>query len=95
MSSRLLESQFPDLLTRLESLESQHWHIQYEVEQIRRTNSVIKEIRVVDLIFDPTKCGKGVEEINRYLERGFEVYKQFQTESGLVIELARWGIKDE
>ena len=65
------------------------------MEQIRRTNSVIKEIRVVDLIFDPTKCGKGVEEINRYLERGFEVYKQFQTESGLVIELARWGTNDE
>ena len=95
MSSRLLESQFPDLLTRLESLESQHWHIQYEVEQIRRTSDVIKEVKVVEVIFDPSKCGKGVEEINRYLERGFEVFKQFQTESGLVIELARWGIKDE
>ena len=93
--SRFEESQFPDLQIRLENLESQNWHIQYEVEQIRRTSSVIKEIRVVDLIFDPTKCGKAVEEINRYLERGFEVYKQFQTESGLVIELARWGIKDE
>ena len=93
--SRFEESQFPDLQIRLENLESQNWHIQYEVEQIRRTNSVIKEIRVVDLIFDPTKCGLGIEEINRYLERGFEVYKQFQTESGLVIELARWGIKDE
>ena len=93
--SRLTESQFPDLLTRLENLESQNWHIQYEVEQIRRTNSVIKEIRVVDLIFDPTKVGKSVEEINRYLERGFEVYKQFQTESGLVIELERWGTNDE
>ena len=93
--SRFEESQFPDLQMRLENLESQNWHIQYEVEQIRRTNSVIKEIRVVDLIFDPTEVGKSVEEINRYLERGFEVYKQFQTESGLVIELARWGIKDE
>ena len=93
--SRFEESQFPDLQMRLENLESQNWHIQYEVEQIRRTNSVIKEIRVVDLIFDPTKCSKGVEEINRYLEHGFEVYKQFQTESGLVIELARWGSKDE
>ena len=93
--SRFEESQFPDLQMRLENLESQNWHIQYEVEQIRRTNSVIKEIRVVDLIFDPTKVAKSVEEINRYLERGFEVYKQFQTESGLVIELARWGINDE
>ena len=80
---------------RLENLERTNWHIQYQVEQIRRTNDVIKEIRVVDLIFDPTKVGKSVEEINRYLERGFEVYKQFQTESGLVIELAMWGTNDE
>ena len=93
--SRFEESQFPAMQEHLESLERSRWHLQHEVDKIRRTNDVIKEVRVVDLIFDPTKCGKGVEEINRYLERGFEVFKQFQTESGLVIELARWGIKDE
>ena len=93
--SRFEESQLPDLQMRLENLENQNWHIQYQVEQIKRTNSVIKELKVVDLVFDPTKCDIAVEKINRYLERGFEVYKQFQTESGLVIELARWGIKDE
>ena len=80
---------------RLDNLERSSGHLQFEVNSLRRTNYVIKEIRVVDLIFDPTKCGKGVEEINRYLERSFEVYKQFQTESGLVVELARWGTKDE
>ena len=93
--SRFEESQFPDLKMRLENLENQNWHMHYEVEQIKRTNSVIKELRVVDLVFDPTKVGKSVEEVNRYLERGFEVFKQFQTESGLVIELARWGTNDE
>ena len=93
--SRFEESQFPDLQTRLENLENQNWHMHYEVEQIKRTNSVIKELRVVDLVFDPTKVGKSVEEVNRYLKRGFEVFKQFQTESGLVIELARWGTNDE
>ena len=93
--SRFEESQFPAMQERLESLERSNWHLQHEVDKIRRTNDVIKEVRVVDLLFDRTKYGKGVEEINRYLERGFEVFKQFQTESGLVIELARWGIKDE
>ena len=93
--SRFEESQFPDLQMRLDNLERTNWHIQYQVEQIRRTNDVIKEIKVVEVIFDPSKAGKGVEEINRYLELKFEIYKQFQTESGLVIELARWGIKDE
>ena len=93
--SRLIESQLPEMQTRLDNLERSNGHLQFEVNSLRRTNDVIKEVRVVDLIFDPTKCSKGVEELNRYLERGFEVYKQFQTESGLVIELARWGIKDE
>jgi regulator of replication initiation timing len=93
--SRFEESQLPEMQERLESLERSNWHLQHEVDKIRRTNDVIKEVRVVDLLFDRTKYGKGVEEINRYLERGFEVFKQFQTESGLVIELARWGIKDE
>jgi len=93
--TRFEESQFPVMQERLESLERSNWHLQHEVDKIRRTNDVIKEVRVVDLLFDRTKCGKGVEEINRYLEHGFEVFKQFQTESGLVIELARWGIKDE
>jgi len=93
--SRFEDSQLPDLQMRLENLENQNWHIQYQVEQIKRTNSVIKELKVIDLIFEPTKCDIAVEKINRYLERGFEVYKQFQTESGLVIELARWGINDE
>ena len=93
--SRLIESQLPEMQTRLDNLERSNGHLQFEVNSLRRTNDVIKEVRVVDLIFDPTKCGRGVEELNRYLERGFEVYKQFQTESGLVIELARWGTKDE
>ena len=93
--SRYEDSQLPDLQMRLENLENQNWHIQYQVEQIKRTNSVIKELKIVDLVFDPTKCDLAVEKINRYLESGFEVYKQFQTESGLVVELARWGIKDE
>ena len=95
MSSRFFEGQLPEMQLRLDNLERSSGHLQFEVNSLRRTNDVIKEVRVVDLIFDPTKCGKGVEEINRYLECGFEVYKQFQTESGLVIELARWGIKDE
>ena len=93
--SRLIESQLPEMQTRLDNLERSNGHLQFEVNSLRRTNDVIKAVKVVEVIFAPTKCGKGVEEINRYLELNFEIYKQFQTESGLVIELARWGIKDE
>ena len=93
--SRYEESQLPEMQMRLDNLERSSGHLQFEVNSLSRTNQVIKEIKVVEVIFDPSKAGKGVEEINRYLELKFEIYKQFQTESGLVIELARWGIKDE
>ncbi len=93
--SRYEESQLPEMQMRLDNLERSSGHLQFEVNSLRRTNDVIQEIKVVEVIFDPSKAGKGVEEINRYLELKFEIYKQFQTESGLVIELARWGIKDE
>ena len=93
--SRLEESQLPELQMRLDNLERSNWHLQFEVNSLRRTSDVIKEVKVVEVIFDPSKCGKGVEEINRYLELKFEIYKQFQTESGLVVELARWSIQDE
>jgi len=93
--SRYEESQLPEMQMRLDNLERSSGHLQFEVNSLSRTNDVIQEIKVVEVIFDPSKAGKGVEEINRYLELKFEIYKQFQTESGLVIELARWGIKDE
>ena len=80
---------------RIDNLERSSGHLQFEVNSLRRTFDKILEIKVVEVIFDPSKAGKGVEEINRYLELKFEIYKQFQTESGLVIELARWGTKDE
>ena len=83
--SRLVESQLPEMQMRLDNLERSSGHLQFEVNSLSRTNQVIKEIKVVEVIFDPSKVGKGVEEINRYLELKFEIYKQFQTESGLVI----------
>ena len=93
--SRYDESQLPEMQMRLDNLERSNGHLQFEVNSLRRTFDKILEIKVVEVIFDPSKAGKGVEEINRYLELKFEIYKQFQTESGLVIELARWGTKDE
>ena len=71
--SRLEESQLPEMQTRLDNLERSNWHLQFEVNSLRRTNDVIKEVKVVEVIFDPSKAGKGVEEINRYLELKFEL----------------------
>ena len=91
--TRYEESKIPELDHRLERMERMGWWLQNEVKDLKRTDDVIKEIRIIELAYKD-KCQCGVATINRLLEDGFEIYKQFQTESGVVVELARWGTKD-
>ena len=92
--SRFEESQLPEMQERLESLERSNWHLQHQVNELRRTDDMIKEVRIVELSYQD-KCQCGVEALNRFLEDGFELHKQFQTESGIVVEVCRWGLKHD
>ena len=91
--TRYEESKIPELDHRLERMERMGWWLRNEVQDLKRTDDIIKEIRIVELAYQD-KCQCGVTTINRLLEDGFEMYKQFQTESGVVVELVRWGKKD-
>ncbi len=93
MSERIVESQLPEMQERLESLERSNWRLQHQVNELRRTDDMIKEIRIVELSYQD-KCQCGTEALNRLLEDGFELHKQFTTDSGIIIEVARWGKKD-
>lgn len=90
--SRSVESKIPELDGRIENIERQNRYLENELRNLRRTDDVITELRIIELAWQD-KCECGVAAINRHLEDGFEIYKQFQTESGVVVELARWGIK--
>ena len=91
--SRFEESKIPEMDLRLERLESMNGHLDSQVKSLRRADDIIKELRIVELSWKD-KCECGVETINRLLEDGFELYKQFQTESGVVVELGKWGPKN-
>ena len=91
--SRNLESKIPEIDERIEQLESNHWRLDTQVKSLRRTDDIIKELRIVELSWKD-RCACGVETINRLLEDGFELHKQFQTESGVVVELGKWGPKN-
>ena len=90
--SRFEESQWPEMQERVERLERWNWRLQHEVVDLKRSDDTVKEIRIVELAYSD-KCNYGMMEINKLLAENFELYKQFQTESGVVVELARWGIK--
>ena len=92
--SRIEDSIIPNLQERIESLESSNCHLQHEVNDLKRTPDLITEVQVVSFEFKD-KCSSGIAEVNRLLKDGFEIRKEWQTDAGIVINLARWGIKDE
>ena len=94
MSGRYEESQIAEMAERVEGLERSNWHLQHQVNELKRTDDSIKEVRIIELSYQD-KCQCGVEALNRLLEDGFELHKQFTTDSGIIIEVARWGKKDD
>ena len=82
------ESKIPELDERLEKLEK-------KVKELKVEDEEIKEVRFVEVLFDPTKFKVGQEAVNLLLSsnKNTHIFKQFQTESGLVIEVGTWGKK--
>jgi hypothetical protein len=87
--TRYEESKIPELDDRLERLEK-------KVKDLKAAeDEEIKEVRFVEVLFDPTKFKVGQEAVNLLLSsnKNTHIFKQFQTESGLVIEIGTWGKK--
>ena len=85
--SRYNESKIPELDDRLDRLEK-------KVKDMKAAeDEEIKELNFEEVLFDKEKFHLGQTKVNQLLKNGFHIFKQFQTESGLVIELGRWGRK--
>ena len=85
--SRYNESKIPEMDDRLEKLEK-------KVKDLKAAeDEEIKELNFEEVLFDKEKFHLGQTKVNQLLKNGFHIFKQFQTESGLVIELGRWGRK--
>ena len=53
------------------------------------------KFKVVAIEFRENKYKSGEEEVNQNLSCGFEITKDFQTESGVVIVMTKWEDKKE
>ena len=51
--------------------------------------------KVVAIEFKENKYKSGEQEVNRNLSCGFEITKDFQTDSGVVIVMTKWEDKKE
>ena len=80
-----MSNKIPEMNDRLDRLEKQ-------VKDLKAANNEeIKEVRLEEILFDKEKFKVGETKVNHLLKNGFHIFKQFQTESGLVLELGRWG----
>ena len=85
--SRYNESKIPELDDRLDRLEK-------KVKDMKAAeDEEIKEVNFEEVLFDKAKFKVGETKVNQLLKNGFHIFKQFQTEGGLVLELGRWGRK--
>ena len=77
----------PEVYDRLDALEKQ-------VRDLKnKDNEEIKEVNFEEVLFDKEKYHVGQAKVNEKISKGFQIFRQFATESGLVIELARWSGK--
>ncbi len=88
MSSRSIESKVSELDERLESIQKQVKELKADKDE------EIKEIFFQEIRFDPKLYKDGESKVNLLLKmENVHIFKQFQNDAGLVIELGRWGKK--
>ena len=91
--SRYEESKLPELDQHVDNIENRMGWIEEKVRELKRNDDEIKEIKVVEMAFND-KCERGVAEVNRFLEKKFEIFWKKSTESGYVFFMAKWGLKE-
>ena len=90
---RSIESKIPELDQHVDDMENRIRRVESKVRELKRYDDEIKEIKVVSLEFKD-KCERGVEDVNRLLEKKFEINLKQPTESGFVFIMAKWGLKE-
>ena len=77
-----------DLEAKLEKLEKQ-------VKELKADkNEEVKELFFQEIVFDKKLYKDGESKVNLLLKmENVHIFKQFQNDAGLVIELGRWGKK--
>jgi hypothetical protein len=91
--NRYADSKIPELDQHVDNIENRMGWVEEKVRELKRVDDEIKEVKVVELAFKD-KCEHGVADVNRLLEKKFEIFWKQPTESGYVFFMAKWGLKE-
>jgi hypothetical protein len=72
-------------------------HMLTDIKKLKddRTGEDIVRIQMIPIEFHPDKYKLGESALNKAIDDGFEINRDFPTESGVVIRVAKWKKKVE
>ena len=77
--------------SRIEELEKKIDNQEDEIKELKkRSDTKMAKIKFIGIDFDPVEYKIGEDKINKYLDSGFEVLRDFQTAGGIVMSLGKW-----
>ena len=77
--------------SRIKELEKKIDKQEDEVKELKkRSDTKMAKIKFIGVDFDPVEYKIGEDKINKYLDSGFEVLRDFQTAGGIVMALGKW-----
>ena len=77
--------------SRIKELEKKIEKQEDEIKKLKkRSDTKMAKIKFIGVDFDPVEYKIGEDEINKYLNGGFEVLRDFQTAGGIVMALGKW-----
>ena len=77
--------------SKITELEKKIDNQEDEIKELKkRSDTKMAKIKFIGVDFDPVEYQIGEEKINKYLDSGFEVLRDFQTAGGIVMALGKW-----
>jgi predicted nucleic acid-binding Zn-ribbon protein len=77
--------------SKITELEKKIDNQEDEIKELKkRSDTKMAKIKFIGVDFDPVEYKIGEDKINKYLDGGFEVLRDFQTAGGIVMALGKW-----
>jgi len=78
------------MLDRIEKSERLIKSLRQKIREKDKKKDQLKAVKFIGVEFDPDTYKNGENEVNDYLNKGFQFVRDYQTASGLVIALGRF-----
>ena len=78
------------MIDRIEKSEKLIKNLRQRIREKGSKKDELKAVKFIGVEFDPDNYKTGEDEVNDYLNKGFQFVRDYQTASGLVIALGRF-----